>query len=66
MAANKTTSPRVAKIASKALSRDSSSKVTKTLAGTALAQAKPSKKISDERINPTDMALDIQPAPMSI
>ena len=43
-ATNKTTSPRVAKIASKALSKDSSSKVTKTLAGTALSQAKPSKK----------------------
>ena len=43
-AANKTTSPKVATKASKALSNPKSSKLTKTLAATALAQSEPKKK----------------------
>ncbi len=48
MAKNEKTSPRVAKLASKALRNPNSSKITKTLAGSVLTQApdkpKPRKK----------------------
>ncbi len=44
MAKIERTSPRVARIASKALRSKKTSKVTKTLAGTALTQARDKKK----------------------
>ncbi|GAB2026092.1 hypothetical protein OfM1_21650 [Lactovum odontotermitis] len=41
---NKTTSPKVASKASKALTSGKTSKTTKSIAGSALSQAKPNRK----------------------
>ncbi len=48
MAKNEKTSPRVAKIAAKALQNPKSSKITKTLAGSVLTQA-PDKKSTKKK-----------------